>query len=301
MLNRTSRQSELTNRTRLLPFLIFTLAGLPAEAMEEKRDHPDKSSYNLFNPTPSHLMRELSADRPDKTESTSTVDAGHVQVEMDFANVTYDRSDSERGKVRFSSVEVAPMTIKLGVLNNLDVQLAFASYVWEKTEDLDAHTSERKSGFSGITPRMKLNLMGNDGGFFAMALLPFIKFPLRQDQLDNGSIEGGLAIPCGLDVPGWDIGFQTAFHANQNESNEGRHVEFDNSITIGHSLFGNLSIAAEFFSSVSTESDAGWIGTFDTWLTYQVNENLRFDGGVYIGLTSEADDWHPWIGMTCRF
>jgi len=53
--------------------------------------------------------------------------------------------------------------------------------------------------------------------------------------------------------------------------------------------------------SASTESDAGWIGTFDTWLTYQVNENLRFDGGVYIGVTREADDWHPWIGMTCRF
>jgi hypothetical protein len=40
--------------------------------------------------------------------------------------------------------------------------------------------------------------------------------------------------------------------------------------------------------------------TVDTWLTYQVNKNLRLDGGVYIGVTPAADDWHPWIGMTWR-
>jgi hypothetical protein len=33
-------------------------------------------------------MRELSADRPDKTDCPFTVDAGHFQVEMDFANLT---------------------------------------------------------------------------------------------------------------------------------------------------------------------------------------------------------------------
>jgi len=37
--------------------LSFALAG----------DLPDKSRYNLFNPTPKDLLREFATDRPDKT------------------------------------------------------------------------------------------------------------------------------------------------------------------------------------------------------------------------------------------
>ena len=44
----------------------------------------NKSQYHLFNPTPTGLMRELSTDRPDKTESPYTVDAGHLQIEVDL-------------------------------------------------------------------------------------------------------------------------------------------------------------------------------------------------------------------------
>ena len=36
----------------------------------------DKSSYSLFNPTPDSALRDMATDRPDKTESPYTVDAG---------------------------------------------------------------------------------------------------------------------------------------------------------------------------------------------------------------------------------
>ena len=45
---------------------------------------PDKSHYTVLNPTPDTELRELSADRPDKTDSPLTVDAGHFQLEIDF-------------------------------------------------------------------------------------------------------------------------------------------------------------------------------------------------------------------------
>ena len=50
--------------------------------------------------------------------STYTVDAGHFQIEMDFANFTYDRYNAEHSNTRFTSYEAAPMNVKLGVLNN---------------------------------------------------------------------------------------------------------------------------------------------------------------------------------------
>ena len=282
--------------------LSLWLVGAPrAAAGDAAEPLPDKSGYNLFNPTPRALMRELNADRPDKTDCPFTVDAGHFQIEMDFANLTYNRPNPERGNVRFTAYEVAPMNLKVGLLNNLDFQLVFTSYLWERTDDRDAGTIERKSGFDGIAPRFKVNLLGNDGGFFALALIPFVKLPLSSGHLDHGVVEGGLGMPYSFDIPGWDVGFQTTFHFNRNGADSGYHSEFDNSVSIGHPIIGKLSISAEFFSSVSTERNADWVGTVDTWLTYQVNENLRLDGGVYIGVTPAANDWHPWAGMTWRY
>jgi hypothetical protein len=275
----------------------------PADSLvkEPTRVISDKSVFNLFNPVPDDRMRELSADRPDKTDCPFTVDAGHFQIEMDFANLTYNRPNSERGNARFTAVDVAPVNIKAGLLNNLDFQLVFTSYRTEKTEDLDTGTVQHKSGFDGITPRLKLNVCGNDGGFFALGLIPFVKLPVNTDYLGNDFVEGGVAVPYAFDVSGWDVGLQATFRANRDDANRGYHSEFDNSISIGHLLIGRFSIAAEFFSSVSTERDAEWTGTVDTWLTYQINKDLRLDGGVYVGVTLAADDWHPWLGMTWRF
>jgi len=278
------------------------LAASAPTAAAQKAPPPNKSEYTLFNPTPEQMMRELSADRPDKTDCPFTVDAGHFQVEMDFANLTYDKPSSPGTNTRFTSAELAPMNVKVGLLNNLDFQFVYTLYRWERTEERDIGTVDRRSGFNGLTPRLKLNLFGNDEGFFALALIPFIKFPISQGGLGNSSVEGGLSIPYAFDLPeGWELGLQSTFRANRNGDDDGYHSEFDNSVSVGHRLVGKLSLYAEFFSNVSTERDTDWVGTVDTWLTYSINKNLRIDGGVYIGITSPADDWHPWVGMTWRY
>jgi len=146
-----------------------------------------------------------------------------------------------------------------------------------------------------------VNVVGNDGGFFALAFIPFVTVPLGQGRVSGDSIEGGVGIPWALDVPGWDVGFQSTFSVIHHDVGAGRHAEFANSVSVGHTLVGNLTLSAEFFSSVSTEDRAGWVGTVDTWLTFQVSKNLRLDGGVYIGVTAPADNLHPWIGVTWQY
>ncbi len=272
------------------------VASEPGEKMP-----PDKSRYTLFSPTPDQYLRELSADRPDKTDSPYTVDAGHFQVEMDFANLTYDAANSERGNVKSEDYQIAPMNLKVGLLNNMDFQLVLSPWQWQRTEDKSTGIVKRKSGFGDITPRAKVNLIGNDGGFFALALIPFVKIPASQDHLGNGSVEGGVGIPYAFDVPNWEVGFQTTFNCNRNEVGSGYHAEFNNSISIGHAVMGKLFYHMEFFGGVSTEQNSDWIGTLDTWFTYQANKNLCLDAGVYIGVTKSADDWRPWVGMTWRY
>ncbi len=275
--------------------MVFAAAG------QEATTDPSKRSYTLFNPTPEALMRELSADRPDKTESAHTVDAGHFQLEMDLANLTSNKPDTTAGTGRTTAYEVAPMNLKIGLLNNLDVQLGFIPFRWERERGIAGGPAEVSSGFSGVTPRIKLSLVGNDEGLFALALLPFAAVSTQSDTLGEHRLDGGLKIPFAFRVPGWDLSAMTEADAVRNERDRGHHWILVNSLSLGRPLFGRFSGYGEFFSSVTEERGAGWIGTANFWITYQANKNLRLDAGVYIGVTSAAEDWHPFLGLTWRY
>ena len=58
--------SELKTAGRVLVFGLITAPAFRSPAQETNGAPPDKSGYNLFNPVPENLMRELSPDRPDR-------------------------------------------------------------------------------------------------------------------------------------------------------------------------------------------------------------------------------------------
>ena len=117
-------------------------------------------------------MRELTPDRPDKTESPYTVDAGHFQLEMDVVTFTLNRSND----ARIESWNVTTVNFKIGLLNNVDLQFIFDNYLYVRTEDRQAHQMTTQSGVGDITTRLKINLWGNDGGQTAFGVLPSSSF-----------------------------------------------------------------------------------------------------------------------------
>jgi outer membrane putative beta-barrel porin/alpha-amylase len=269
-----------------------------ARAADESVDKapPDKSVYNLLNPTPEDAMREMSPDRPDKTESPYTVDAGHFMLEMDFVTFTHDDTDG----VRTETWNVTPVNLKVGLLNNVDLQLIYDNYIYVRTEDRLGATTQ--SGFGDLTPRLKINLWGNDGGDTAFALLPFVKFPVNTDRLGNDAVEGGMILPLAVKLPAqWDMGLEAAASEMRNEESPGHHAEFIQSITFDHAIVGKLSGYCEFFSDISTEGGPGWIGTVDVGLEYLVTENVQLDCGGNFGVTRAADDVNVFTGITVRF
>ena len=129
-------------RDSLTPMKIAILACLlGSTAFAGPGPAPDKTRYHLFRPTPHAEMREMSTDRPDQTESAYTVDAGHFQIEMDLMKLTYDRHRP--------SWNVAPVNLKAGLLNNVDLQIVLDNYVRE---------SGGASGFGDITARLLKSL-----------------------------------------------------------------------------------------------------------------------------------------------
>ena len=270
-------------------------AALVAEAA-------DKSQYHLFNPTPRDLMREMSTDRPDKTESAYTVDAGHFQIEMDVLSYSYDRDNGLPGDTRVESLSIAPVNLKAGLCNWADLQLVIETYTSVRTHAREAREVEEQRGFGDITLRLKGNMWGNDGGPTALALMPYVKLPTNQDDLGNNSVEGGLIVPLAVELPkGWGMAVMTQLDYLRDESGSGHHPEFVNTITFGHQIVGNLDGYVEFFSAVSTEEDSEWVGTVDLGLTYGLTEDIQLDAGVNIGVTKSADDWNPFLGISWRF
>jgi hypothetical protein len=264
--------------------------------------HADKSQFHLFNPTPRALMRDLSTDRPDVTESAYTVDAGHFQVEMDLLRASYDRYNRERTDVRVESWSWANTNFKAGLLSNLDLQLVVPFHSEVRTDDRASRTVSRQRGFGDLTVRLKWNLWGNDGGQTALALMPFVKIPTAQDDLRNGAVEGGLIVPLSVELPaGWSMGVMAEFDFNEDGDGRGHHAEFVNSITFGHKIAGPLGGYVEFVSIATTDPEGTWNATCNCGLTYALTGDLQLDAGVNLGLTRDAEDASPFVGFSWRF
>lgn len=150
----------------------FTTVILGDKSIEPVQD---KSQLHLFNPTPSELMREMSTDRPDQTESAYTVDAGLFQLEMDFVSTEFDHDRSDGEDIRSTVWNIAPVNLKVGLLNNVDLQFVLDPYVNARVEDRVAGTVDKASGVGDFQNRLKINLWGNDGGSTALAIMPFVK------------------------------------------------------------------------------------------------------------------------------
>jgi len=290
-----------TSKPTSLCWALLSL-GASAALAGEPEIPTDKSGYNLFKQTPSDLMRPLSTDRPDKTESPYTVDAGHLQLEMDFVNILLDHDRSRGGEVRKEAYAVAPLNLKLGLLNYMDVQFVFDTYVNLRVEDTGAGTVSRSTGFGDFQTRLKINIWGNDSGTTALGIMPFVSWPLPASDLRNGHTEGGLIIPLAVELPhGWGMGLMTEIDFIRNEANDGHDNEFINTIALGHDIVGPLAGYMEFFSAVSTASDADWVGQVAVGFTYGINENIQLDLGCNFGVTDAAPNYNPFAGLAWRF
>jgi hypothetical protein len=278
-----------------LPLAGLLLASSVSSGEPPARVTTDKRAFHLLNPTPRELMREMSTDRPDQTESPYTVDAGHFQIELDFFKFTYDRRSLDG--VRTESWNVAPINLKAGLLNSVELQIILDNYVQERT----TNPTSRASGFGDITARLKINLWGNDGGTTALGIMPFIKLPLAASGLRNGRTEGGVIVLLAVELPGgWGMGMMT--EADFVSDGAGGHdAEWLNSITFSHDIAGKLGGYVEFVSVTGNAPGFRWQAQADVGFTYGLTENVQFDFGCNFGLTKSAPDFQPFAGLSIRF
>jgi len=280
-------------------FSAILLAGFTTSVAfaDEEAPKPDKSGYSLFNPTPESALRDLSADRPVKGILPITVDAGHIQVETDIANYGF----GTYANVTTKSFLAADPLIKLGVTNFADIEIAPGSYQWIRTSDSTGHVT--KGGYGDVTLKSKINLVGNDGGAFALALVPYIKLPSSTPLISNNAVEGGMIFSMQYMLPG-DFLFVASpeYDILKNANDYGTHSGVRGAVSIGHAIPGidKLSGIIEFYGQ-SGDFAIAPIYTLDLGLGYALTKNTQIDGGVNIGLNEAAPRLQIYTGVTQRF
>jgi hypothetical protein len=266
-------------------------------AGDPHKQEADKLRFTLFDPTPVSLMREFNTDRPDVTESPYTVDAGHFQVEFSFAEYTHDDGQG----TRTDGWAVVPANFRVGLLNNLDLQLLVNPF-----QELRSHghgISQHRSGLGYTELRSNLNLWGNDGGKTAFSLMPFVRFPTGSDGLSNHHIEGGLILPLAVqELPaGFDLGAMAEFDVDRNNQNGAYGVDFIHSVALEHSLFvEELKAYGEYVGISPMGTGHTYLAYFDTGATYALTRNTQLDIGINIGLAGRADDFTVFAGFSFR-
>jgi hypothetical protein len=278
---------------RMLPALIATLA-LPSVAFAADAAK-DKSGYTLFNPTPKELMRELSTDRPDTTESPYSVDAGHYQVEIEALSFGRSQNSGVTTKTVSSSVNA-----KVGLTNRSDLQVVLEIY--RSVDESGNGADFDESGIGDLDIRYKFNFWGNDGGPTAAGVMPFITLPTHSDNLDSErDIEGGIILPFATEIEGgWGLGVMLEMDIVRNTADDGYTVSWLQSVTAAHNIVGDLGGFLEFVNIASDDDNAPSEAYFDTGVTYGFGDDIQFDAGTNIGLTKASEDVRFFLGVSVR-
>lgn len=262
---------------------------------------PDKSGFSFLDPTPIADLRALCTDRPTKSTSPCTVDAGHIQIESDIFNVTVDRS----GGQNTTTWLVTNPTIKFGLTNTLDAEINLSPYISVVSRDRASGARTAVAGIGDLYLRLKWALLGDDGGKLGIALSPYIKVPTARIGVGNGAVEAGLITPINLNLPaGWSVVVDPEIDLLKNANNDGRHANTVGLISLSRGVSRTLTLSAEIWTDTNFDpSGSRTQVSADVGAAYIPARapNLQFDGGVNFGLNRDTPAAQAYLGISTRF
>lgn len=250
-------------------------------------------AYSLFHPVPKDSMREdMETDRPDVTESPYTVDAGHFQLESDIFRYKYSGTDDALNRQYL----FAPFTFKAGLSRSTDIQICLEAYRLEyHKENSDPET--HYGNFGSLSLRLKRNIIGNDSGKFAVAVMPYIKLPAHA-FFDHHKFEGGIIVPAQWKIAEkLSIGFQE--EADLVAEEEDYEIQALQSVTLSYDILEQLKIIGETYYAYhfGEQEIENYVNCA---LQFFPVKNFAIDGGLLQGL-QKGTEHHFYLGVAWRW
>lgn len=295
-----------TNSLRLALFTaLLAAAASGATAEETANKQAMKRQYWLLNPTPDNLLRDMTTDRPDTTESPFTIDAGRVQVETTVFG--YSRSAREPDGTRTDSYEIGTTNVRIGVTSFAEIAVVWQPYGIVRTHSPVPGLSETSSGVGSIDLRAKVNLWGNDTfgdpGTSAFGLLPFVTLPTDDDNgVGAPEFEAGLIVPFTVQLTDKaGLGLNAGFISAKAEETSAYRTQYLASASLSYEWNDRLGTYYEVAAQFETDDPRGDSVFLGTGLTYAVDDNTQLDAGINVGVSRAADRINPFVGISRRF
>jgi hypothetical protein len=259
-------------------------------------------SYNLFNPVPDDKLRAMTTERPSKTDSPFSLDAGRIQIETNlFAHTkNNDCIGGTCTKTKHDYVGGAT-NLRIGLTDDADIQIISDLYHHVKTDT--SGTEDSREGFGDTQVRLKLNILGNDpSSKFSLGFIPYAKIPTNQDDLGNNEVEGGIGLPFNINFDGgWILGGMTQLNYITEPDFSGYDPAYANSLIVGKSFTDKLGGYAEIYTYKADQDGAKWLNTADFGVVYSVTDSFKIDANAHFGVSDAADDMNLFLGTAYRF
>jgi hypothetical protein len=231
----------------------------------------------------------LVTDRPDFTESSSTVGSGVLQLE---GGLTY--SDFRNG---VSVTTVGEILARWGVAEKLELRFQVPTYSWERGGGVEG------SGFlsSGIGFKYEL-LQGSGDGFVGgmeAALIASTTIPTGTSDFVSSKWQPSAVFSASW-VLGPNVGIGSNLGIGRPADDENRYTTLWASVAVGVGLDEATSIFVELYGFNREEDRGPSTVTFQTGLVYLFSPDLQADVRAARRLTDRGVDFLVGTGISWR-
>jgi len=213
--------------------------------------------------------QEIVTDRPDQTESSTTIPAKSFQMEMGFGS---GNNNNER-------LSLLPTALfRYGLSKSIELRFVEQLACFNNNA-----TSETEFGLSDIELGLKIQVLKKEDINTEIAFISHVIIPTGSSELTNtnyGTINK-IAISHGMNNfldSGYNLGYNYFGTGNG---------DLTYSLVLGISLSDKMGVYVETFGEYSDFTEI--ISNFDSGFTYLVKENLQLDFSLGLGLTQKMN------------
>ncbi len=223
----------------------------------------------------------IETDRPDQTESSSSVEKGILQIESG-ALMEFNGSNGLSSR----SLLLPTNLFRLGLSDYFE--LRFLSQYENNVSG--GNTSQ---GISDLEIGTKIQLYQRENANFEACLLSHLRMPTGSEAIRNSNFASLNKLCLSNRITdNFSIGYNLGFNYEGNENDA-----YSYTMALNYSLSEKVAVYAEPYGFISTDFE-DHLGNFDAGFTYLIQDNLQFDFSFGLGLNNEMN--YLSIGMSWK-
>lgn len=233
----------------------------------------------MFSQEEEKALGVLITDRPDATESPSTIPKGYVQVETGSFYESF-----EDHTIKTETITYNTTLVRLGILNNLEFRLG-----WDFVEGITKINGNKLPDVtSGLTPLLfgtKIAIAKESGAFPEIGVLGHLYLPFtagKDYKPETTGVDFRFSFAHTLSEQSslsYNIGAQWG-----DDSPEAAYVY---TIAYGLAITNKLGCYAELYGDFPENSNANHL--LDAGLTYLLSNNVQLDATIGTSITEGQD------------